>query len=169
MDIEIRQIRLSDADSYRDCLDSVAKERRYLAQVEALPIDRIRSFITNTVENDAAQYVAITHGNVVGWCDIFAHWAYALTHVGTLGMGIHSDYRHQGLGTRLIEATLSHALRMGIYRVTLEARSDNTSAIRLYERVGFKHEATTKAALRFEGVFYQGVQMSFLQGPASVA
>ena len=169
MDIEIRQIRLSDAASFRECLDSVAKERRYLAQVEAPPIDRIRDFVSNTVAMDAAQYVATSEGNVVGWCDIFGHWAYVLVHVGTLGMGINSAYRRKGLGTRLIEITLNHALRKGIYRVTLEARSDNIGAIRLYEKVGFKHEATTKAALRFEGIFYAGTQMSLLQGPAGVA
>ena len=153
MDIEIRQIRLSDADSYRECLDSVAKERRYLAQIEALPIDQIRDFVSNAVATDAAQYVATTQGNIVGWCDIFGHWAYALAHVGTLGMGIQPAYRRQGLGRRLIEMTLNHALRMGIYRVTLEARLDNIGAIRLYEKVGFKLEATTKAALRFDGAF----------------
>ena len=150
-------------------MDSVAKERRYLAQIEALPIDRIDEFVANTVATDAAQYVAIAQGNVVGWCDIFSHWAYALAHVGTLGMGIHSAYRRRGLGTRLIEITLNHALRKGICRVALEARSDNIEAIRLYEKVGFKHEATTKAALRFDGVFYEGKQMSLLQGPAGVA
>lgn len=169
MDIEIRQIQIRDAESYRECLDSVAKERRYLAQVQALPIERIKEFVTSAVERDAAQYVAIESGNVVGWCDVFGHWAYALEHVGTLGMGVHSAYRRKGIGGRLIKATLDHALRKGIYRVTLEARSDNIAAIKLYERVGFKHEALIKAALRFDGIFYDGAQMSLLQGPAGVA
>jgi len=169
MCIEIRRIQLSDAASYRDCLDSVARERRYLAQVEALPLDRIKEFVANTVAQDAAQYVAVKDGNVVGWCDVFGHWAYALKHVGSLGMGVRKDYRQQGLGTKLIKATLDHALRKGIYRVTLEARSDNIHAIQLYERVGFRHEALTKAALKFDDVFYDGVQMSLLQGPAGVA
>jgi len=96
MEAEVRQIRLSDAESYRECLDSVARERRYLAQVEALPIERIKSFVTESVATDAAQYVATIDGKVVGWCDIFGHWAYALAHVGTLGMGVHSAYRRQG-------------------------------------------------------------------------
>ena len=169
MSIEIRQIQLADAESYRECLDSVAKERSYLAQIEALPLERIKEFIASSVAADSAQYVAVRDGTVVGWCDIFGHWAYALQHVGTLGMGVQYNYRRQGLGTQLIKATLDHALRRGIYRVTLEARADNINAIRLYERVGFRREALVKAALRFDGVFYDGVQMSLLQGPASVA
>jgi ribosomal protein S18 acetylase RimI-like enzyme len=163
----IRQIRTEDADSFRACLDSVARERKYLAQVEALPIERVREFVAQSVESDTAQYVALADGKVVGWCDVFPHWAYALKHVGTLGMGVHADYRGHGIGHALLLRTLEHALRNGIYRVTLEAREDNHRAIRLYERVGFKHEARVPCALCFDGVFYAGIQMALLQGPAA--
>ena len=169
MHTEIRQIQEADAHSYRNCLDSVARERKYLAQVEALPIEKIKEFVASAVADDSAQYVAIADSLVVGWCDIFPHWAYALKHVGTLGMGVHKNHRNQGLGKKLIAATLEHALRNGIYRITLEARVDNIAAIKLYDRLGFKYETRTTAALKFDGVYYDGVQMSLLQGPASVA
>ena len=165
----VRQIRAEDAEGFHECLDSVAREREYLAQVEALPIERVREFVAKSVEQDAAQYVAVVDGVIVGWCDVFPHWAYALSHVGTLGMGVRADHRGQGLGRALLVQTLRHALKNGVYRVTLEAREDNLRAIRLYENMGFKHEARTPCALRFEGVFYAGVQMALLQGPASVA
>ena len=169
MPTSIRQIKIEDAEGFRKCLDSVAKERMYLAQVEALPIERVREFVAKSVQEDAAQYVSIVDGEVVGWCDVFAHWAHALSHVGTLGMGVHADYRGQGIGRALLVQTLEHALKNGVYRVMLEAREDNLRAIRLYEQMGFKHEARTLCALRFDGVFYAGVQMALLQGPASVA
>jgi RimJ/RimL family protein N-acetyltransferase len=165
--LEIRNITLADAASFRDCLDAVARERKYLAQVEAPPLEKVRQFVADSVAQDAAQYVAIRDGEVVGWCDIFPHWPYALQHVGTLGMGLLADVRGQGLGRRLLEVTLAHALQKGIYRVTLETREDNTRAIRLYESVGFQHEALAPCALRFDGVFYDGVKMALLQGPAA--
>lgn len=165
----IRRIQLQDVDGFRACLDSVARERKYLAQVEAPPLEKVREFVAQSVENDAAQYVAVVGENVVGWCDVFAHWAYALKHVGTLGMGVQAEFRGQGLGRALLLKTLEHALKNEIYRVTLEAREDNVRAIRLYERVGFKHEGRAACALRFEGRFYTGITMALLQGPASVA
>jgi putative acetyltransferase len=165
----IRRIQLSDAEAFRTCLDSVARERKYLAQVEAPPLEKLQGFVAQSVEQDAAQYVAVVNEKVVGWCDIFAHWAYAVKHVGTLGMGIEAPYRGQGLGRALILQTLKHALKNEIYRVTLEAREDNVRAIRLYEQVGFKREARAACALRFDGKFYTGVTMALLQGPASVA
>ena len=165
----VRRIQLQDAEDFRECLDSVARERKYLAQVEAPPISKVREFVAQSVEHDAAQYVAVINDKIVGWCDVFGHWAYALKHVGALGMGVQAEYRGQGLGRALLLRTLEHALKNEIYRVTLEAREDNERAIRLYEQVGFKHEAKAACALRFEGKFYTGVTMALLQGPASVA
>lgn len=165
----IRQIQIQDAKGFRTCLDSVARERSYLAQVEAPPLEKVCEFVTQSVEQDAAQYVAVAGEHIVGWCDVFAHWAYALKHVGTLGMGIQAEFRGQGIGRALLVRTLEHALKNGIYRVTLEAREDNHRAIRLYESVGFRHEGRAPCALRFDGVFYAGVTMALLQGPASAA
>jgi putative acetyltransferase len=169
MQPDIRQIQLCDANSFRACLDSVARERKYLAQVESQPLEKINGFVAQSVEQDAAQYVAVVEEQVVGWCDVFAHWAYALKHVGTLGMGVKAEYRGQGLGRALLLRTLEHALKNEIYRITLEAREDNDRAIRLYEQVGFKHEGRAECALRFDGKFYAGIKMSLLQGPANVA
>ena len=114
-------------------------------------------------------YVAVENGMVIGWCDVFSHWAYAIAHVGSLGMGVRAEYRGRGIGERLLRATLAHAEQKGIFRVTLEARADNRAAIRLYEKVGFRIEARTPCALRFDDTFYEGVQMALLQGPASAA
>ena len=165
----VRQIQMEDVEGFHACLDAVARERKYLAQVEAPPIARVREFVGQAVEQDAAQYVAELQGQIVGWCDVFAHWAHALRHVGTLGMGVIASHRGQGLGRALLLTTLDHALQKGIYRVTLEAREDNVRAIRLYEQVGFKHEGRAPCALRFDGEFHAGVRMALLQGPASVA
>jgi RimJ/RimL family protein N-acetyltransferase len=165
----IRQIQLQDVEGFHACLDSVARERKYLAQVEAPPLDKVREFVTQSVADNSAQYVAVLQGRVIGWCDVFPHWAYAIKHVGTLGMGIQAEYRGQGLGRALLLQTLEHALKNGLLRVTLEAREDNVRAIRLYESVGFKHEGQAQCALRFDGKFYTGVKMALLQGPAGVA
>ena len=40
----------------------------------------------------------------------------------------------------------------GITRITLQARADNTAAIRLYEAVGFQHEARVRNAMRLAEV-----------------
>jgi putative acetyltransferase len=156
----------SHAAGFRACLDAVAKERRYLAQIEALPLERIQGFVAESVASDAVQFVAIDGEQVVGWADIFPAWAHAVAHCGTLGMGVLSGHRGQGLGKLLLQACITKAWSKGITRIVLEARADNARAIALYERLGFKHEAVKRHALRFDGVYFDAVQMSLLRGEA---
>ena len=160
--IEIAPIALEHAAGFHACLDAVAKEKRYLAQTQALPLERIEGFVRDSVANDAVQFVALDGGAVVGWADIFPAWADAVRHCASLGMGVLAAHRGQGIGERLLRACLIKAKASGMTRVELEARADNERAIRLYERVGFAHEAIKRNAMRFDGVYYDAVQMSIL-------
>jgi ribosomal protein S18 acetylase RimI-like enzyme len=49
----------------------------------------------------------------------------------------HSDYRSKGLAQRLVSQMLGNATRSGITHVGLGVFSENTSAKRAYEKVGF--------------------------------
>jgi RimJ/RimL family protein N-acetyltransferase len=162
MAVSIVPIAESHAESYRACLDVVARERKYLAQVEALPLERIRAFVRESIAADAAQFVAADGGTVVGWADIFPEWADAVRHCGTLGMGLLPPYRGQGIGRRLLAACIDKAQAKGITRIELAARADNARAIALYERMGFVHEALKRRAMRFDGVDYDAAQMCLL-------
>ncbi len=165
-EVRIAPIALDHAEGFHACLDSVAREGRYLAQWHALPLERVQGFVRDSVEQDAVQFVALAGERgaerVVGWADVFPHWAHALQHVGTLGMGVHADFRGQGLGRRLLAACLEKAERKGLLRVELSARADNLRAIRLYEALGFRHEGLKRRALRFPDGFHDSVSMAWL-------
>ena len=53
-----------------------------------------------------------------------------------LVIGVHSDYRHQGVGTKMIEWILDYASKRSIQRVSLMVSKDNY-AINLYRQQGF--------------------------------
>jgi [ribosomal protein S18]-alanine N-acetyltransferase len=53
-------------------------------------------------------------------------------------LGIHPDYRGQGLGGWLLVQLLRSALARSLDSVTLEVRASNESALRLYNRFGFQ-------------------------------
>jgi len=162
MPVVIAPIAVSNAASFHSCLDTVARERRYLAQIEALPLEKIESFVRESVANDAVQFVALDGVRVVGWADIFREWPYAISHCGSLGMGVLPDYRHRGLGEALLRACIAKARVKGITRIELAARADNVPAIRLYEKLGFGREAVKRNGMRFDGVYFDTLQMSLL-------
>ncbi len=162
MSVAILPIAEAHAEGFHACLDTVAREKKYLAQVEALPLERVQGFVRESVASDAAQFVAVDGSIVVGWCDIFPGWAHAIEHCGSVGMGLLPAYRGRGIGQQLLSACLAKAKSKGITRVELEARADNERAIKLYERLGFKREALKRHGMRFDGVYYDSVQMSLV-------
>lgn len=54
----------------------------------------------------------------------------------SLAVGI--EYRHQGVGKRLLEGVMEEAMRLGKKEVTLEVRESNQRARILYEKAGFE-------------------------------
>jgi ribosomal protein S18 acetylase RimI-like enzyme len=47
------------------------------------------------------------------------------------------EYRRRGIGQALVQGALQGFQRAGVQRVTLEATSDNLTAVNLYDRIGF--------------------------------
>ncbi|QKJ64761.1 GNAT family N-acetyltransferase [Flavobacterium sp. M31R6] len=53
-------------------------------------------------------------------------------------MYTHSDHRGKGVNTQIIEALSKWVHSQGIFEMRLDVYSDNSSAIRAYEKAGFK-------------------------------
>jgi len=70
---------------------------------------------------------------VVGFC---AFWL-VVDEIHINNVAILPELRGQGIGTLLMHRVFEEALRLGARRATLEVRSSNESARRLYERLGF--------------------------------
>ena len=160
MGVEIVPIQRRHIAGFRDLLDSVARERRWLAYLEAPPLPRIRRFVLNGLRNGMAQYVAVDDGRVVGWCDVNPKSHETLRHSGVLGMGVAASHRGRGLGAALLRATLDAAIASGIRRVELVVRADNAAAIALYERHGFEHEGRLRDYMVVDGVSFDALLMA---------
>ena len=57
-------------DGFRTAVDSVARERRYLARFEVPPEADTRKYVLENIARHAPHFVAIADSRVVGWCDI---------------------------------------------------------------------------------------------------
>ena len=61
--------------------------------------------------------------------------------LGVVALTIVAAYRRKGLGDALLRALLQAAAQAGLRQVWLSVRPDNLPAIRLYEKIGFRHDA----------------------------
>lgn len=169
VDIVIRQITEADIPAFHSALDSVARERLYLARTTAPPLESTTEFVRDNIAANKPQFVACLGERVVGWCDISRGRAeIGRSHVGTLGMGVVRDYRGQGIGEKLMRTTVAAAIAQGVKRIELEVRTGNTAAIALYKKVGFELEGTRRAAGFQDGAYYDLHHMSLLAGDAVI-
>ncbi|MBT6051643.1 MAG: GNAT family N-acetyltransferase, partial [Candidatus Scalindua sp.] len=92
-------------------------------------------------EGDTA-VIATLHGKPIGaaW---YRYWTadsqmrgYMDDNVPVLVIGVHEDYRHQGIGTLIIESLIDHAKKSGIQKMSLMVSKDNY-AINLYKQQDF--------------------------------
>jgi ribosomal protein S18 acetylase RimI-like enzyme len=153
-DIMIRLIRETDVPAFHEALDAVCRERKYLAGLEAPPLENVRKFIESNVKSGHPQFVAEADGRIVGWCDAIPGIASAGTaHVGHLGMGVLDEFRGQKIGQRLLEATIEMAQRIGIEKIELSVYSANAPAISLYRKMGFVEEGRKRQGRLVDGVY----------------
>jgi len=161
--IEIMPIGRQHIAGFHAAVDRVAKERRYLAMLEAPSLTRTRRFVLDSLKAGAVHRVAVADGDVVGWCDLRPKTAATLRHTAVLGMGIVAAYRGQGIGSRMLATTLEMAAARGIRRSELIVRVDNAAAIALYRRFGFVDEGTCRNYMRVDGVDYDALLMARLE------
>lgn len=161
MPVDIVPIEESHIDGFHRALDFVAREKRYLAFLEAPPPEAARAFVRGNIKRGNPQLVALAAGEVVGWCDVVPKERPIHSHTGVLGVAL-LPFRGQGIGAELIRRALDAAKTFGFHRVELTVREDNAIAIALYKRLGFATEGQQRDAVRVDGVYGNVVMMAVL-------
>jgi hypothetical protein len=85
-------------------------------------------------------------GRLVEYCGTVQGVRDAKDYGAIQNLGIAPGHRGQGLGTALLHQALCGFRRAGMRRVYLEVTAQNTGAIRLYQRLGFRRVKTVYKA-----------------------
>ena len=160
--VEIVPITQDHIESFHQALDFVARERRYLAFLEAPPFESTQAFVLDNIEHGYPQLVAVSAGQVVGWCDVVPNPRPIHAHVGVLGIALLPEFRRQGIGGRLMRQTLDAAQAFGLRRVELTVRESNAVAIELYKKIGFATEGLQRNRILVDGAYENLILMGML-------
>lgn len=162
MTFKIVPIQEHHIEAFWTAVDSVARERKYLAFLEGPPIHLTREFVLTQIHDAWPHVIALADAQVIGWCDISALDRPVFAHIGSLGMGVIQPYRKQGIGSLLISNALELAKQKGLTRIELTVREHNQAAIALYEKHGFVVEGLHRNAVRIDGVYENHLFMARL-------
>jgi len=150
--------------SLHKALDIVAREKRYLAQTQAPPLEQSIAFYRNVLAREFPHFVAVDgNGKVVGWCDVSPVFGNSRAHIGILGIALLPEARGLGLGAQLLQAAIDKSWSCGLTRIELAVRADNPNAKALYERFGFEHEGLARRASLIDGIYHDAFRMALLR------
>lgn len=148
---------------FQQVVDSVARERKYLASIVGFPIEKASAFVANVLSGAGVQFFAKQGEEVIGWCDIVRHSYIGCEHVGVLGMGVVASHRRKGAGRKLLTSTVAAAFDAGFEKIELEVFSTNSGAIELYRTSGFVVEGVRKHSRKFDGLTEDIICMALFQ------
>ncbi len=71
--------------------------------------------------------------------------------VGTLAIGVTSNFSNKGVGSALMTHSITEAKLMNLYRLQLYVQTINLKAIHLYQKFAFNIEGTIRGAAKIDG------------------
>lgn len=89
---------------------------------------------------------------LVGHVDLRAHPTPHMVHRCLLGMGVHREWRHLGMGQRLLDVAIEWAKAdQQMEWIDLQVIASNGAAVRLYKRAGFTETGLIRDCFRMDG------------------
>ena len=80
--------------------------------------------------------------------------------LGIVGLAVAPGDRRRGVASALLAAAEQHARVRGARKLSLRVLGTNETAMRLYERLGFRREGTLRDEFRIDGRFVDDVLMA---------
>jgi RimJ/RimL family protein N-acetyltransferase/catechol 2,3-dioxygenase-like lactoylglutathione lyase family enzyme len=151
---QIRQAVEGDAEAMHRYMARLVAERLPTLYRRPAPpsVAEEREFIRSAREASGSMiFVAALGSEIIGLLDFHAERKAQAAHGGEFGMSVAREQRGKAVGSGLLGALITWAPSAGISRLQLQVFENNPGAIRLYERLGFRHEGRRRGAVLVDG------------------
>lgn len=167
-DVLIRAAQPSDAEAFLILARSIMSEEIYsLTQLSEFKetVEKEQAWLKSDLENpNHLILVAECDGQLIGQLDFSNGHRMLNAHTGEFGMGVHKDYREQGLGSLLLKSLIDWAkTHPVIEKINLSVHHTNERAIYTYQKIGFKKEGLRTRDLKYPDNVYVDTVIMGLQ------
>lgn len=143
-----------DAEDLIKYLKETAKETLYLLREEDeinLTVEDEKGLIKMFLELDnALMLLAYVDGKHVGNCSFSPVGPFKrIAHRCDMAIALYQEHCGFGIGSIMLETTLRFAKEAGYEQAELEVVSNNTKAIKLYEKCGFKKYGVKPDSMKY--------------------
>ena len=156
----IRNIRAEDAGNFFEMMCRLDEETEYMMyepgeRREKTPnLDRLKARIEGAASGGDLLIVADTEeGEIAGFLWAERGGPNRVKHTAYIVTGIRQAYRRQGIGTAFFRRLEDWAMKNGVTRLELTVECENTAAVSLYKKMGFRIEGTRPQSMKVNGRF----------------
>jgi RimJ/RimL family protein N-acetyltransferase len=162
----IREVNTEDADGLVRLIQQVESESPYMlfeaGERKIEPEQQVERIEAIKKEGNSTIFVAEENTELIGYLIVMGGNAIRNKHSVYLVIGILSQYRGLGVGTKLFEELEKWAMVHQIHRLELSVVTRNEAGLRLYKKMGFEIEGTKRHSLLINGEFVDEYYMSKL-------
>jgi len=155
----------SDAAQLLEFINTLSAEQTYIRmQGKVVTLEEeekyLNDFLKNIKDKKAIKILAFDNEQLVGAADINMGFG-AENHVGVFGITVAKSHRGQGIGSELMSKTIDAAKTNipNLEIITLGVFADNTKAILLYQKYGFKQYGILPNGAVRRGIHSDHIQM----------
>ncbi|MFD2563643.1 GNAT family N-acetyltransferase [Aquimarina rubra] len=125
-------------------------------------IDQEREMIQRyQSEKNSIILAAISENTIIGNLDLTGSWRKKMQHTGVIGMGVHTKWQNQGIGSLLLQSVLSWAQENQLLKVIwLEVYANNSPGVALYKKMKFIQSGVLPNFFMEKGVYIDKIIMS---------
>lgn len=156
MDLLVREARPLDAAAIVGILNPIIEAGMYTAFDTPLTVEVEREYILNFPQRGVFHLAArLPDQKVVGFQSMepFATFTRAFDHVGVIATYVDLEYRRQGIGACLFDATFEAARCKGYEKIFTYVRADNVAALASYLQRGFHIVGTAQKHAKLNGTY----------------
>ena len=125
---------------YRDVIGAESDNLTFGREGSGMTLEAQEAFIQKTRKDEGSViYVGKINDEIVALGSITTYNKPRIRHRGELGLTVRKPYWNQGIATKMMQALMDFAKESTSCEIVeLEVRSDNKTAVHLYEKYGFR-------------------------------
>ena len=163
MNITIEKATPTDAAALIEYLNQVGGQTENLtfgAEGLGFTVEEETEYLAGlTNSKDSIMLVAKENGKIVGNASLI-RLPRRMNHRGDFSVTVLQSHWNQGIGGLLTQKIIKFAKESGLHIIDLQVRSDNLSAIHLYEKYGFEKIGTHKNFFKIGGEYFSADYMN---------
>lgn len=166
MSLNIREISINDVEAFTTLMQKVYDESDFMLYDPGEYVPSLEYAISNLEEVITSPHLAILVAEksdmLVGYITIVSKKLHRIEHKARISMGVLNQEQGFGIGQALLDACKKWCRDHQMTRIELTVVTENSSAIRLYKRAGFKVEGEMRHTLKIDNHYFNEYMMAYI-------